>query len=49
MDFKVFLIDSVNSKKSYVKLFRNVEEAREWVENHLDLSKNWMITPWKKK
>lgn len=29
--------------ESYTKEFENNQEVIQWIENHLDLSKNWMF------
>jgi len=39
----VYVIESKQSKKSYIKEFKNKEEAKDWVINHLDLSLNWIV------
>jgi len=37
------IIESTKSKLSYVKEFKDIEEAKDWIVNHLDLSLNWII------
>ncbi len=39
----VFIIESKKSMKSYIKDFKDEDEAKEWVVNHLDLSLEWNI------
>lgn len=38
-----YITSSVDSE-SYTKDFASYKEALQWVENTLDLSKNWTIT-----
>jgi hypothetical protein len=38
-----YRIYSKKSIKEYSKVFKNEEEARHWVINHLDLSLDWKI------
>lgn len=43
-DFKrVFLINNNKDNEYYLKEFNNSSEARHFIINHLDLSKEWNI------
>tara|TARA_Y100000592_G_C5385322_1_gene275463 strand:+ start:719 stop:889 length:171 start_codon:yes stop_codon:yes gene_type:complete len=43
-DFKrMFLINNKQDNEYYLKEFENSEQARHFVINHLDLSKDWRI------
>lgn len=41
---EIYYINSSVDSESYVKQFKSYKEALQWVENTLDLSKNWTIT-----
>ncbi len=36
-------IKNMKDKETYTKDFNSVDEAKNWVINHLDLSKDWKI------
>ena len=43
-DFKrSYLINNEIDNEYYIKYFNNSDDARHWVINTLDLSKNWKI------
>lgn len=43
-DFKrTFLIKNNKDNEYYLKEFNNSNDCRNWIINHLDLSKNWKI------
>jgi len=35
--------------ETYTKSFKNINEAKDWVISHLDLSKDWKVISVKKK
>jgi hypothetical protein len=36
-------IKNMKDNENYIKSFNTVDEAKQWVINHLDLSKNWKV------
>ena len=36
-------IKNMKDNESYIKSFNTVDDAKQWVINHLDLSKDWKI------
>lgn len=44
-----YLIYNNKNTDHFEKEFETVEKAKEWVENHLDLSNEWIIKPYSKK
>jgi hypothetical protein len=42
---KMYQIWSDKSKMEYVKGFKDDKECMTWIENHLDLSLDWIFKP----
>ena len=43
-DFKrCFLINNEKDNEHYIREFKDSSEAKNWIINHLDLSKGWTI------
>ena len=36
-------IKNMKDNESYIKSFNSVDDAKQWVINHLDLSKDWKV------
>jgi hypothetical protein len=36
-------IKNMKDNENYIKSFNTVDEAKQWVINHLDLSKDWKV------
>ena len=44
-----YIISNEKDFQSYVKNFENIEDGKQWIENHLNLSDNWKVEPFSKK
>ena len=42
------VISNNRDSETYTKSFKNIDEAKDWVVNHLDLSKDWKVMSVKK-
>ena len=40
-----YIINNNKDNESFEKSFSNVSDAKNWITNHLDLSKEWNVTP----
>lgn len=42
-------IYSNKSNKEYIREFKSLEEAKDWIVNHLDLSMDWNVITFNKR